>query len=98
MLCIWPTDWSQCPQVKTSAKRVYRLKSPSQHAAIRCAAGVDFDLSYTDDDVQCKFDLFYNIAHHLLSGFYPERSVTTLCLNKKSELGLMLMRRATASV
>jgi len=34
-------------------------------------AYIDFDLPYTDDDVQSKFDLFYNIAHHLLSGFYP---------------------------
>jgi len=70
-----------CTQVKTSTVRVYRQKSPSQHAAfLQHAATVDFQLnqseSESEDNVQSQFDLFYTIAHSLLEMFYPERTVT----------------------
>ena len=73
------TDERQCPQVKTSTKRVYRRKTPSQHASfLQYAASIDFDIAFTgsDADVQSQFDKFYSVVLNLLVTFYPESSDT----------------------
>ena len=73
------TIHSQCSQVKTFTKRVYRRKTPSQHAAfLQSVASVDFELSCADDgaDVPSMFDRFYATTHLLLDTFYTECSVT----------------------
>ena len=70
------TDHRQCLQVKTSTKRIYRRKTPSQHASfLQYAASVDFDIAFTgsDADVQSQF---YSVVLNLLGTFYPESSVT----------------------
>jgi len=42
-------DQSQCPQVKTTTKLVYRRRTPSQHAAfLQYAADLDFGLARED--------------------------------------------------
>jgi len=72
-------DQSQCPQVKTSTKLVYRRRTPSQHAAfLQCAADLDFGLARVDvgSDAQSQFDQFYTVACQLLDAFYPECSIT----------------------
>ena len=73
------TDQRQCPQVKTSTKRIYRRKTPSQHASfLQYAASIDFNSAFTDSDadVQSHFDKFYSVVLSLLDTFYPESSVT----------------------
>jgi len=41
------TDQRQCPQVKTSTKRIYRRRTPSQHASfLQYAASIDFDIAF----------------------------------------------------
>ena len=72
-------DQSQCPQVKTTTKLVYRRRTPSQHAAfLQYAADLDFGLAREDvgSDAQSQFDQFYNVAYQLLDAFYPECTIT----------------------
>jgi len=63
------TDQEQCPQVKTSIQRIYRRRTPSQHAAfLQYAASIDFNCVFagSDTDVQLQFDTFYSVTLNLL--------------------------------
>ena len=57
---------------KTSSQLVYRTKTPEQHALfLQTATKLNFDFIQTVDDVQAKFDMFYDVALQLLDCFLP---------------------------
>jgi len=60
---------------KRKETRIYRKKSPNQHAAfLQYAATLDFVFPQTE--TQAAFDHFYETTLSLLGRFYPERSIT----------------------
>jgi len=61
---------------KTRERRVFRRRSPSQHALfLQHASAVTFDF-HDGASVQSDFDVMYTIMRELLDRFYPERQVT----------------------
>ena len=61
---------------KTRGQRVFRCRSPSQHALfLQHAPAVTFEF-HDGASIHSKFDVMYTIMHELLDRFYPERQVT----------------------
>ena len=56
--------------------RVFRKRSPNQHALfLEHISELKIDFA-SDADVQTNFDSMYNIMVDLLDRFYPEREIT----------------------
>jgi len=62
---------------KTRQRRVFRLRTPTQHAMFFEYAMLQqhFQLD-RDCDTQMNFDSFYDYMFGLLNQFYPEREIT----------------------
>ena len=61
---------------KTRERRVFRRRSPSQHALfLQHAPAATFEF-HDGASVQSNFDVMYTIMRELLDRFYPERQVT----------------------
>lgn len=62
---------------KVASQKIFRRKSPSQHALfLQYAAKEDFLSAQPCSDTQTQFDEFYSKAMSILNRFYPERAVT----------------------
>jgi hypothetical protein len=62
---------------KTAAQRVYRRKSPPQHAAfLQNVSTLNFEVDTSSTNIQSELNRFYAMATALLRNFYPERTVT----------------------
>ncbi len=71
------TDSSTIYSFKTTTKRCYRRRSPSQHANfLQHVAAIDLCGMLSTAETQCEFDTFYAEACQLLNDFYPERTIT----------------------
>lgn len=62
---------------KRRERRVYRRRSPNQHATLFLEHIAELKLEFNNtNDVQTNFDNMYAVLLALLDRFYPERSVT----------------------
>ena len=63
------------PLNKRRHRRLFRRRSPAQHARfLEFAPTLNIDLD--NDDVQLNFDTMYAVMLNLLDRFYPEREIT----------------------
>ena len=76
-------EQGQCFQRKSTMQRMFRLKTPAQHALfLQHVANMEFDnpypTAYSDPamNTQSEFDYFYSISIALLNQFYPQRTIT----------------------
>jgi len=61
---------------KSRQRRVFRRRSPAQHARfLEHASNLNIQLD-SDSSVQTNFDTVYGIMHDLLNQFYPECEIT----------------------
>ena len=61
---------------KRREQRVFRKRSPTQHALfLEYASQVNIELE-SEEDVQKNFDDMYTVMRSLLDRFYPERRIT----------------------
>ena len=64
------------PLNKRRHRRIFRCRSPAQHASfLAYAFTLNFDLD-ENNGVQANFDIMYGVMADLLNFFYPERAVT----------------------
>jgi hypothetical protein len=63
---------------KVASQKIFRRKSPSQHALFLQYAAKEeyFSSGKPCSDTQTQFDEFYSKAMSILNRFYPERTVT----------------------
>jgi hypothetical protein len=77
------SDQHQCAQPKSTMRRTFRPKTPTQHSLfLQHVADIDFQNPHptasSDPSVntQAEFDHFYSTALALLNKFYPQRTIT----------------------
>ena len=62
---------------KTCERRVFRRRSPTQHALfLKYATSLTIELRDDDSSVQTNFDQLYTIMRALIDRFYPEQEIT----------------------